>query len=165
MDWLSAIGFAPTATPITTIVMRLLVAAILGGVIGFERETTRHRAGLRTHMLIAIAAALYTVLMIEIVQLADGSQSRVDTGRIVEAITAGIAVLGAGGAIFQTRRGVHGLTTGAGMWLAGAVGLACGLGHYSIAVAAVVLAVVVLAALAAVERRTMGDHLEDRRPE
>lgn len=154
MDWLEALGYAPTATPVQVILLRLLVAAVLGGVIGFERETGRHRAGLRTHILIALAAALYTTIVMEVVALADGTKARVDTGRAVEAVTAGIAFLGAG-AIFQQRGNVHGLTTGAGMWLAGAVGLTSALGHYIIAATAAFTAVAVFVGLGLLERHAL----------
>jgi putative Mg2+ transporter-C (MgtC) family protein len=155
MNWLDAIGYEPTGTPQHIILIRVLIAAVLGGVIGFEREAKRHRAGLRTHILIAVAAALYTMLAIEIFRLSPTTQGRADPVRAIEAVTAGIAFLGAG-AIFQQRGGVHGLTTGAGMWLAGAVGAATALGHYLIAAAVAILAVVVLALLGAIEQRALG---------
>lgn len=157
MDWLTAIGFAETTTPQYVILMRLLVAAILGGVIGFEREAGRHRAGLRTHILVAVAACLFTTLAFEIYHTAlAGGSNNPDPVRAVEATTAGIAFLGAG-AIFQQRGSVHGLTTGAGMWLAGAVGVACALGYYIIAAAVAALAVLVLWALQLVEAKIARD--------
>ncbi len=113
-------------------------------------------AGLRTHVLIAVAAALFTVLAFEIYDqaIARGSTSA-DPIRAIEAVTAGIAFLGAG-AIFQQRGNVQGLTTGAGMWLAGAVGVASALGYYLIAAGVALLAVLVLAALRAFSHKVMG---------
>lgn len=153
---LSVIGFVDTTTPQHVILIRLLIAAVLGGLIGFEREAQNGSAGLRTHILIAVAAALYTVLVFEIFHLSDVmGTANADPIRAVEAVTAGIAFLGAG-AIFQLRGNVRGLTTGAGMWLAGAVGLASALGYYVIALTVAVFAVVVLAALRAFAHRTIG---------
>lgn len=141
---LTAIGFVETTTPQHIMLIRLGIAAILGGVIGFEREQ-HAAAGLRTHILIAVAACLYTLLTFEIFHLSDVVESgRSDPIRAIEAVTAGIAFLGVG-AIFRSGLTVQGLTTGAGMWLAGAVGVAAALGYYGIGLAVAILAVVVLA--------------------
>jgi putative Mg2+ transporter-C (MgtC) family protein len=135
-----------TNLPQHIIFIRLGIAAVLGGMIGYEREA-HGPAGLRTHILIAVAAALFTVLAFEIFHLSDVmGAGRADPIRAVEAVTAGIAFLGAG-AIFQQRGSVQGLTTGAGMWLAGAVGVACALGYYIVAFVVALFAVLVLAVL------------------
>jgi len=145
---LSGIGFVETSTPQHILLIRLAFAAILGGVIGFERES-HAAAGFRTHILIATAACLFTLLAFEIFHLSDVfSTGQSDPIRSIEAVTAGIAFLGAG-AIFQSRGSVQGLTTAAGMWLSGAVGVAVALGYYIIALAVSVLAVVVLALMRA----------------
>jgi putative Mg2+ transporter-C (MgtC) family protein len=150
-------GFVETHTPQHIILIRLLVAAILGAVIGYEREAHNIAAGLRTHILLATAAALFTILAFEIYRTAlQGGSNNPDPIRAVEAVTAGIAFLGAG-AIFQQRGSVQGLTTGAGMWLAGAIGVTVALGYYLIAFAVAVLAVIVLAALRAFAHRVVGD--------
>jgi putative Mg2+ transporter-C (MgtC) family protein len=147
MDLLATIGLEDTHTPLHIIFIRLVVASGLGAIIGWERGSQSGTAGLRTHILIALAAALFTTLTFEIFHEArsHGSEA-LDPIRAVEAVTAGIAFLGAG-AIFQQRGSVQGLTTGAGMWLAGAVGVSAALGYYIIALAAALLAVIVLAAL------------------
>jgi putative Mg2+ transporter-C (MgtC) family protein len=142
---LSVIGFVETTTPQHIFLIRLLIAAILGGAIGYERAS-HAAAGFRTHILIAVAACLFTILAFEIYHTLEGAENRADPIRAVEAVTAGIAFLGAG-AIFQSRGSVQGLTTAAGMWLAGAVGVTVALGYYLIAAAVSVLAVVVLAVL------------------
>jgi putative Mg2+ transporter-C (MgtC) family protein len=150
-------GFVETHTPQHVILIRVLIAALLGGIIGYEREAHNVAAGLRTHILMATAAALFTTLAFEIFHLAlEGGSENPDPIRAVEAVTAGIAFLGAG-AIIQQRGNVQGLTTGAGMWLAGAVGVAVVLGYYLIAAAVAVLAVIVLAALRAFAHRVIGD--------
>jgi putative Mg2+ transporter-C (MgtC) family protein len=154
---LAAIGFVDTHVPQHVILIRLVVAGLLGAVIGYEREAHNVAAGLRTHILIALAAALFTTLAFEIFHTAlEGGSENPDPIRAVEAVTAGIAFLGAG-AIFQQRGSVQGLTTGAGMWLAGAVGVTVALGYYLIAAAVAVFAVIVLAALRAFAHRVVGD--------
>jgi putative Mg2+ transporter-C (MgtC) family protein len=154
MDW-SVIGLEATHTPVHVILIRLFIASCLGAVIGFERGIEAGTAGLRTHILIALAAALFTSLAFEIFHTAlEGGSQNPDPIRTIEAVTAGIAFLGAG-AIFQSRGSVQGLTTGAGMWLAGAVGVASALGYYIVAVTAVVLAIVVLAAMRRFSHRAL----------
>ena len=150
MDWATSIGFEDTHhTQQHVIAIRLLIAAALGAVIGFERGAASGVAGLRTHVLIAVAAALFTTLAFEMYdQALSGGSDAADPIRAIEAVTAGIAFLGAG-AIFQQRGSVQGLTTGAGMWLAGAVGVTAALGYYLIAAGVALLAVLVLAALRA----------------
>ena len=149
MDWASSIGFVETHTPQQIIAIRLGLAAFFGALIGFEREAKNVPAGLRTHILVAVAACLFTLLTFEIHHFVDAlsaGATNTDPIRAVEAVTAGIAFLGAG-AIFQQRGNVHGLTTGAGMWLAGAAGVAAALGYYLIGLGVALLAVIVMAAL------------------
>lgn len=143
---------------------RLLVATVLGGVIGIEREAKDRPAGLRTHMMIALAAALFTVLTLElhISMVQVDPDTSADPLRIIEAVTAGVAFLAAG-AIIQGRGKVKGLTTGAGMWLSGAVGVACGSERYALAAFSVSLAAIVLAVLGPLERILPGSSREDSR--
>nr|WP_314258195.1 MgtC/SapB family protein [uncultured Devosia sp.] len=151
MDVGNEFGFVQTYLPQHIIAIRILIAAVLGAMIGFEREFNTAEAGLRTHILVAVAAALFTILAFEIFHtLEPGGPNgpQADPIRAVEAVTAGIAFLGAG-AIFRSGTNVQGLTTGAGMWLAGAVGVATALGYYLIALGVAILAVIVLAALRA----------------
>lgn len=137
-----------TWLPFSVIAGRLLLAAALGSVVGMEREWRDRPAGLRTHILICLATAAIAILTIEIthVDVFAGQEIRIDPIRLVEATTAGVAFLAAG-LIFFAKGEVHGLTTGAGMWLAGAIGLAVGLGFWQIAVLATVLALIVLGLL------------------
>lgn len=130
--------------------VRLLAAACLAGIVGYERECGDKPAGLRTHMLVGIGACLFTLLMVELVDRFQQDGVQADPIRIVEAITAGIAFLAAG-AIIQSRGEVRGLTTGASLWVGGAVGLASGLGEYILAVMAVVLTLIILRLLRLVE--------------
>jgi putative Mg2+ transporter-C (MgtC) family protein len=137
-----------TWLPFSVIAARLLLAAVLGAFVGAEREWRDRPAGLRTHILICLSTAAIAILTIEIthVDVFAGQEIRIDPIRLVEATTAGVAFLAAG-LIFFAKGEVHGLTTGAGMWLAGAIGLAVGLGFWQIALLATVLALVVLGLL------------------
>jgi len=136
----------------TEALLRLSVAMGLSGLIGFEREITGRAAGLRTHMLVGLAAALFTIIAFEMFawvrQLEDSSGA--DPLRLLEAITAGVAFLAAG-SIFRGEDRVRGLTTGAGLWMAGAVGMAAGQGLLGLATVATVLAVIVIALLRFIE--------------
>ncbi|EKE44378.1 hypothetical protein OCGS_1216 [Oceaniovalibus guishaninsula JLT2003] len=134
--------------------IRLVAAMVLGGIIGLEREHSRKPAGLRTHMLIAIAACLFTIVGQQLSELpfGDVDQRRIDPLRLIEAVTAGVAFLAAG-IIFTSGGKVQNITTGASMWMAGAVGLACGAGQTLLAVLATVIVVTIIAVLGAIERR------------
>ena len=164
MAFWHGIGMADTYQPLQVMLIRLAVAALFGGIIGFERQVSTHSAGLRTHILISLAACLYTLLTIEIFHLPDVmSNGRSDPVHAVEAVTAGIAFLGAG-AIFRHRSAPRGLTTGAGMWLAGAVGMTAALGYYAVGRVVAVFAVIVLTLLKAADigiDRRFGMHLPD----
>jgi putative Mg2+ transporter-C (MgtC) family protein len=143
-----------TSTPLFEIVARLLLAIVFGAAIGIDREFRHKAAGLRTHILVSLAAAIFTLITFEIFfemnELMD--EPRSDAIRIIEAVTAGVAFLAAG-TIIQSGGSVQGLTTGASMWLAGAVGLACGGGFYAIALIGTVLAIIVLFVIGKLEAR------------
>ncbi|MBX5042375.1 MgtC/SapB family protein [Rhizobium lentis] len=133
---------------------RLLGAIVFGGLIGFEREARDRPAGFRTHILISLAAALFAIISIEAVHLpgfADGEQVRIDPLRVIEAVTAGVAFLAAGMIVFARGR-IHGLTTGAGMWLSGATGLAMGFGYWPVAFFTTLAAICVLFAFGKLEQ-------------
>lgn len=148
MDFLTALQleFAPevTATPIAIAAVRMIAAVVLGGIIGIEREAHGPTAGLRTHILISLAACLFALISFELMTVgSEASGTRHDPLRMIEAVTAGVAFLVAGSIISSGGR-VQGLTTGAGMWLSGATGLACGTGHLALANLATVIAVIIL---------------------
>ncbi len=152
MEQIIADLFPRTAVPYPVLLARLTGAILLGAVIGAEREYRAHAAGLRTHILVALAACVFAILSIESVHMAGFSddQVRIDPLRVIEAVTSGVAFLAAGMIVFS-RGEVRGLTTGAGMWLAGAVGLSVGLGYWFVAVVATVACFVVLFILAKIE--------------
>lgn len=143
-----------TALPWPVIVLRLLGAILLCGLIGVERETRRQPAGLRTHILVGLAACIYAVITLEIAARDHSDLVRMDPLRIVEAVTGGVAFLAAGLIVFHNGQ-VKGLTTGAGMWLAAAVGLSCGIGLWGIAVMATLLSLSVMIVLKIVEDRVI----------
>lgn len=138
------------------IVVRLLSAALLGAVLGLDREWRNKPAGLKTHMLVSLGAAVFTILALELFHqaLQTDDDARPDPVRIVEAMVKGVAFLGAG-AIIQGRGGVEGLTTGASAWLAGAIGLAAGTGHIGLAAMTMLLGVGILVVIRLVERRAV----------
>jgi putative Mg2+ transporter-C (MgtC) family protein len=110
--------------------LRLLLAAALGALIGVEREIHGHPAGMRTHLLVALGSAIFTVL--SIYGFGDAGQSGVDPSRIAAQIVSGIGFLGAG-AILKEGASIRGLTTAASLWATAAVGLAAGAAQYPIA--------------------------------
>lgn len=131
--------------------IRVLVAAALAAILGWERESARKPAGLRTHMLVGIASALYTsiseLVVSEIPRDSEGFQA--DPIRAIQAVAIGIGFLG-GGVIFVSRHEdrVHGLTTAASVWATAAIGIAAGLGYTLLAVCSTVLLLLVLRGLA-----------------
>jgi putative Mg2+ transporter-C (MgtC) family protein len=115
---------------------RLVGAAVLSGFIGFEREVAQKAAGLRTHMLVGLGSAVFSLLSVE-------AFAGADPARVAAQVVTGIGFLGAG-AIFRHGFTVRGLTTAAGLWSVAAVGMAAGIGEWQIAVLATAVAVVVL---------------------
>ncbi|MBB1490928.1 MgtC/SapB family protein [Paracoccus sp. MC1854] len=131
--------------PLHIAALRLIAAIVLGGVIGWDREVNARSAGLRTHMLISLAAATFVIVGIELTSLeaAPGTTSQIDPLRLIEGVTSGVAFLAAGSIIINGTN-VRGITTGASMWLCGAIGLCCGLGDITLAILTTVLAMTVL---------------------
>ena len=119
---------------ITRIVVRLLLAAVLGGALGYERERSGKAAGVRTHMLVAIGAALFVLVPQQ------GGMVIGDMSRVIQGIVTGVGFLGAGAIIkHPSAESVHGLTTAAGVWMTAAIGISCGLGREATAVLSTVL--------------------------
>jgi len=133
---------------VARVTFQVVLAAVLGGVLGFERERKGKAAGLRTHMLVALGAALFVVAPRE------SGMNPDQVSRIIQGLVAGIGFLGAG-AIVRADHETHnrGLTTAAGIWLTAAIGMTVGLGLEALAIVCTVLALVILAVLPALERR------------
>jgi putative Mg2+ transporter-C (MgtC) family protein len=132
-------------------VVSLLIAAVLGGVVGLERELRGKPAGLRTNILICVGACVFTII--------STSLSGSDPGRIAAQIITGIGFLGAG-AIIHSGTGIHGLTTAAIIWIVASVGMACGAGFYFLAVASAFLTLIVLLVLPPFEKKFKKDQPE-----
>lgn len=130
---------------IEILLLRILGALILCGIIGLEREIRKNTAGIRTNMLIGLAATVFTLVTLQIMETLgdDVDTTQIDPVRLVEAVTSGIAFLAAG-VIVYTKGSVRGLTTGASMWLSAAIGLCVGLGMWIVAIAATVTGIIVL---------------------
>lgn len=128
--------------------LRFLLAAVLGAAVGFDRQRTNKPAGLRTHMLVSVGAAVFAgagVMVLE--DFGNGSDEvRLDILRVVAAVATGIGFIGAG-VIFQSGGTVRGLTTAAGIWVTAGIGLLAGLGMPLLATGAAVLAVIVISVL------------------
>ena len=145
-------------TSFVDVFLRLALAAGLGGAIGLEREYRRKAAGFRTNMLIALGSAMFGILSIELGTPA-GSQDR-----IAAQVVSGIGFLGAG-AILRSGQNVQGLTTAATIWVNAAIGMACGLGAYTVAAGGATLTLIVLALLPFIERIFGTRGGEDDRPD
>lgn len=124
---------------------RLILAAILGAVIGIEREIKNRAAGFRTHIIVSVGACLIMLIGIDAIGDISSDRSR-DAARIAGQVVSGIGFLGAG-TILQKKNGVSGLTTAATLWLSAAIGLAVGIGYYEGAIIATVICIVTLISL------------------
>jgi putative Mg2+ transporter-C (MgtC) family protein len=121
--------------------IRLSTAVIIGGVLGFERHLHGRWAGLRTHMTVALASAVFVMAI-------DSGEPNAETARVMQGIAAGIGFLGAGTILkLSDRLEIKGLTTASSIWLTAALGTVVGLGRYSIAIAATAIGLLILAVL------------------
>ena len=132
----------PGIAEVTQIVVRLLLAALLGGLLGFQRERVGKAAGLRTYMLVALGAAFFVLIP------AQAGMPLADLSRVLQGIITGVGFLCAGTILKrQASEEIEGLTTAAGLWLTAAVGSAAGMGREASAVLGTVLAFIVLSLL------------------
>ncbi|MGY2263297.1 MgtC/SapB family protein [Pseudomonas sp. SDO55104_S430] len=153
------------AAQLTRVTVRLLMAAVLGGILGFEREHKGKAAGVRTHMLVALGAALFVL-----VPQMSGSEADA-MSRVVQGVIAGIGFLGAG-TILKNQDGdeshVKGLTTAAGLWMTAAIGVCAGLGREATAVLSTVLALAVFSVMPRIvkifEKDDDHDHHANKHP-
>ncbi|MBQ7576531.1 MAG: MgtC/SapB family protein [Bacteroidales bacterium] len=123
------------------LILRLLIAGLLGGLVGYEREFRAKEAGLRTHFIVALGSALFMIIS----QYAfEGRQH--DAARVAAQVVSGIGFLGAGVIIFQ-KNVIRGVTTAAGLWMVAAIGLAAGAGMYPVSIAATLMTVICLEAM------------------
>ena len=155
MSVLSEIGSAiarelalPDVDTMTTIVVRVLVAAILGGLVGWEREHRGRAAGLKTHILVSIGSALF--VLAPLLAGIDGAE----VTRVMQGIVSGIGFLGAGAILKSGKHErIHGLTTAAGVWMTAAIGMAAGMGQEMVALITTLVALVVVGAVPHFQRK------------
>ena len=144
---LSEFSDIPDATQVTRITLRLLVAAALGGLLGYQREQQGKSAGARTHMLVAIGAALFVLIPQQT------GASSADLSRVLQGLIAGVGFLGAGAIIMGTKQvETRGLTTAAGIWVTAAIGIAAGMGREMTAVLSTLLALFILSVVPLIYR-------------
>lgn len=145
------------------LIARIAVGAVLGGVIGFERDRHRRPVGLRTHLIVAMASATFTVLSAQFAYWQHYGKDdlvEVDASRIAASVVSAVGFL-AGGAILRTGITVQGLTTAAGLWLVTAIGMCAGAGMYVVSVAVTAMGIMALTVLRRFEDKN--DHLMRRR--
>ena len=141
----------PDARQMGIVIIRLVAAALLGGLLGAERESEGKAAGLRTHMLVGLGAALFVIAPHQ-AGMAEG-----DVGRIIQGVAAGIGFIGAGTILKLTdREEIQGLTTAASIWLTAAIGVAAAVGPLWVPLLCAASAWVILYALGKVENRLSG---------
>lgn len=138
----------PDARQLARVVIRLLVAMLLGGVVGIQREWTGKPAGLRTHMLVALGAALFVLAPVE------AGMTSADLSRVIQGLATGIGFIG-GGAILKLsqERDIRGLTSAAGIWMTAAMGVAVGLGRIGMALLSALLTWFILTVVGKIEHR------------
>lgn len=117
-------------------IIKLLLASLLGGLIGWERERSHKPAGLRTHMLVCLGSTLITIISI--------NYFTNDYARIIAGLITGIGFIGAGTTIAQGRKGVHGLTTAASLWAITAIGICIGIGWYILSAITAIFVILIL---------------------
>ena len=142
----------PEAEQATRVMVRLTLAALLGGLLGIEREQKGKAAGVRTHMLVAMGSAMFVLVSQQ------SGMITADLSRVIQGVIAGIGFLGAGTILKGHIKGnadeeqVKGLTTAAGIWLTAAIGVAAGMGRESTAVLSTLLALGILAVVPRIVR-------------
>ncbi len=134
--------------------MQLVLAAVLGGLVGLEREYKKKEAGLRTYALVCLGATLFTIISLSYVFNGDSL-------RVVQAVALGIGFIG-GGLIIHRHFYVEGLTTAAGLWVVAGIGLAVGIKLYLLAVFVSILAIVILAGLRPIEEKFIKPRDEEK---
>jgi putative Mg2+ transporter-C (MgtC) family protein len=159
IDWATG-----TEVTIQESVVRLVFAVALSSVVGIDRELRHKPLGLRTNMMVALGAGSFSLMALKLVDLLQGSPSvvQIDPVRVMEAIVGAIGFLGAA-AIIQGRFEIVGATTGASIWVVGALGMACGFGFYALAVAISVVGLLVLTVLGFFTRNLGAEQPSDRK--
>lgn len=138
--WHELMGGLPDRRQLALVLIRVIAAALLGGIVGLQRERARKPAGLRTHMLVCLGTSVIVLAGSGVGMSTDG------LSRVIQGIVTGIGFVGAGSILkLSQEREIRGLTTAAGLWMTAAIGVACGVGALGLAVIATIIAVMVLA--------------------
>jgi putative Mg2+ transporter-C (MgtC) family protein len=138
----------PSLEQLARVASRLLAAAVLGGLVGAEREWVGRAAGLRTHMVVALGSAVFVLIPVET------GASRDSVTAVIQGVATGVGFIGAGTILKAAdQREVQGLTTAATIWMTGALGIAAGIGHWWLAAVGVAIAWAILTVLTGLSRR------------
>ena len=139
----------PDAEAVTQLMLRMLLAILLNGILGYQRERQGKDAGLRTHMLVALGSAFFVLIPLQ------SGMPLADLSRVLQGLITGIGFLGAGAILKQQdTQQIHGRTTAAGLWLTASVGIAVGLGRETSAILATLLAFIIFALLPSLRQST-----------
>ncbi|WP_297637215.1 MgtC/SapB family protein [uncultured Clostridium sp.] len=153
------VGFFGSLNIQVDFIIRLLLAVILGGVIGYERESHSKEAGLKTHILVCVGSALIMIVSQYGFSEVLGTYVNVDPSRIAAQVVSGIGFLGAG-VIFKDNSSIKGLSTAAGVWCVAAIGLVIGSGMYILGVCSTIIILIVFSVLSRIGRKFYNNHLE-----
>lgn len=155
-QWWNYLAAHPEVASAIDVVGRLTLAIMAAAAVGMEREFRRKPAGLRTHMLVSLGAAMIMISAIDLCRDVPSSATalRLDPIGAISGIVGGIGFLGAG-SILKDHDNIHGITTAASIWVAAAIGICCGIGEYFTVIAGVILALIILVVLAILEDRVL----------
>jgi putative Mg2+ transporter-C (MgtC) family protein len=155
--WQEVVSGFPDSGEMARIVVRLLVAVMLGGILGFQRAHVGKAAGMRTHMLVTLGAAIVVLVP----QLA--GMSSADLSRVIQGTITGIGFIGGGVILKMTEQHqIMGVTTAASIWLAATLGIAAGAGRLGLAVVGTILAFIILTVLGRLEYKLIPDHFDGK---
>lgn len=145
------------------LILRLSLAAVMGAILGWEREAQKKPAGLRTHLLVSLGSAAFMIAGFELHHelVGRGQAGGADLLKVLAGIAGGVGFLGAG-SIIQNRSNVSGLTTAATTWVSAAIGISCGLGYYRLTAITLVLSLVALVLLGIAQHGS--DYLNSNEP-
>jgi putative Mg2+ transporter-C (MgtC) family protein len=147
---------------VTEVAIRLAIAVLIGGLIGWDRQRSDKPAGIRTHMLVSLGSACFTLLGFEVGEhLSPAHGPGFDPTRVLQGVIGGIGFLGAG-AIIRNNGHVSGITTAAGVWVAGALGACAGVGAYVLALGTTIMAFAILTGVGLLEQRHNPSKRDDR---
>lgn len=147
--WQELTAGLPDTQQLARVVIRLVSAALLGSIIGFEREKKGKAAGLRTHILVSLGTCVFVLACIGFGMSSDG------LSRVIQGIVTGIGFIGAGSILkINAERDIQGLTTSAGIWMTAAIGVAVGLGTLGLALLAAILTLIVLTFVRPIQSKT-----------